>query len=98
MAGFPVAATIVAVDPPAAAPDPRAGRRAVTAPAAAAPAAAASAAPAAKAIQIGPDKHHYVYRHCDNWSSEVYRCDRGSQWGTMGERLFLFMNADGPGP
>ena len=67
MAGFPIAATIVAVDPPAAAPDPRAGRRAVTAPtaapAAAAPAAAAAAAPAAKAIQIAPDKHHYVYRH-----------------------------------
>ena len=120
MAGFPSAATIVPVDPPAAAPNPRAGRRAVTAPtaapavtpavaaaaaatapaaaAAAAPAAAAAAAPAA-AIQIGPDKHHYVYRHCD-WSSEVYRCDRCSEWGRHGDRLFLFKvpGPDEPGP
>ena len=30
--------------------------------------------------------------------SGVHRCDRGSEWPLMGDRLFLFRNPDGPGP
>ena len=50
-----------------------------------------------QAIRIGPAHNNFVYRL---WftSSGVYRCDIRSQWGAVGERLFLFMNTEGPGP
>ena len=48
-------------------------------------------------IGIGPARHNYVYR-LHFASSGVYRCDRCSEWGLAGDRLFLFRNAAGPGP
>ena len=47
-------------------------------------------------IRIGPERHNYVYRL--HFPSGVYRCDRCSEWGQAGDRLFLFQNAAGPGP
>ena len=47
-------------------------------------------------IRIGPVRHNYVYRL--HFPSGVYQCDRGSEWGRCGERLFLFRNTHGPGP
>ena len=48
-------------------------------------------------IRIGPERHNYVYRL--HFPSGVYRCDRCSEWGQAGDRLFLFRNAAaGPGP
>ena len=47
-------------------------------------------------IRIGAARHNYVYRlHFD---SGVYQCERGSEWGPFGYRLFLFRNPTGPGP
>ena len=48
-------------------------------------------------IRIGPERNGYVYRLLFR-ASGVYRCDRRSEWGAVGERLFLFMNTEGPGP
>ena len=47
-------------------------------------------------IRIGPVRHNYVYRL--HFPSGVYRCDRRSEWGYVGDRLFLFRNPYGPGP
>ena len=47
-------------------------------------------------IRIGPERHSYVYRLHSN--SGWYLCDRRSEWGSVGDRLFLFMNPEGPGP
>ena len=47
-------------------------------------------------IRIGPVRHNYVYRL--HFPSGVYRCDTYSQWGRVGDRLFLFKNPDGPVP
>ena len=48
-------------------------------------------------IRIGPPRHNYVYRL--HFASGVYQCERCNEWGVVGvHRLFLFMNAAGPGP
>ena len=47
-------------------------------------------------IRIGPVRHNYVYRL--HFASGVYLCDRGSDYGRFGDRLFLFRNTLGPGP
>ena len=47
-------------------------------------------------IRIGPVRHNYVYRL--QFPSGVYLCDKGSDYGRFGDRLFLFRNTLGPGP
>ena len=47
-------------------------------------------------IRIGPERHNYVYQL--HFASGVYRCERCSDWGLAGDRLFLFRNPSGPGP
>ena len=47
-------------------------------------------------IRIGPVRHNYIYQL--HFPSGVYRCERCSEWGLAGDRLFLFRNASGPGP
>jgi hypothetical protein len=67
------------------------------APAPPAPSVLALAAPGLPpVIQIGPARYNYVYRQ--QFASGVYRCDTYSEWGRVGDRLFLFKNPDGPGP
>ena len=47
-------------------------------------------------IRIGPARNNYVYHL--HFASGVYQCERDSEWGVVGDRLFLFRNAAGPGP
>ena len=47
-------------------------------------------------MRIGPVRHNYVYQL--HFVSGVYWCERCSDWGVMGDRLFLFMNPERPGP
>ena len=47
-------------------------------------------------IRIGPVRHNYIYQL--HFPSGVYRCERCSEWGLAGDRLFLFRNASGLRP
>ena len=47
-------------------------------------------------MRIGPVRHNYKYQL--HFVSGVYRCERCNDWGVMGDRLFLFMNPERPGP
>ena len=52
-------------------------------------------------IRIGPVRHNYIY-HLHS-PGGVYRCERCSEWGLAGDRLFLFRqrikaSESGPGP
>ena len=61
------------------------------------PVSAAIVAVHPQTIRIGSVQNNYVYR-LQVGTDGVYRCDRRSDWGAVGERLFLFMNTEGPGP
>ena len=45
-------------------------------------------------IRIGPESHGYVCTF--NFPLGVYRCERGSDWAKVGDRLFLYKETISP--